>query len=56
MDVCQSSAAFVALDVRARTAIPGEALMKLIAAVFGIAAVLIVVWAVLWMRGIGKRS
>ena len=30
--------------------------MKLIAAVFGIAAVLIVVWAVLWIRGSGKRS
>ena len=30
--------------------------MKLILGVFGIAAVLIVVWAILWVRAMGKKS
>ena len=49
MDVRFITALVIALDVRARSAVSGPAFMRLILAVFGIAAILIVVWAVLWV-------
>jgi hypothetical protein len=44
-----------ALDVRARSAISGTAFMKLILAVFAIAGLLILLWALLWIRGNNRR-
>ncbi len=46
----------LALDVRARAAVPGEALMKLIVGVFGIAIVLIVIWVLLWLWMVATRE
>ena len=51
LDSGEFSAALTSLDVCAGAAVPGAALVKLILAVFGIAAVLIVVWAVLFIMG-----
>lgn len=54
MDGRQLTAALVTLDVCARVAISGEALMKLIAGVFGIAVILIIAWAILWILSTRK--
>jgi hypothetical protein len=56
MDVGEFSAARLALDVCARPAISGQTIMRLILGVFGIAAVLIAVWAILWIFAKGKKS
>ena len=56
MDVCQLSTAAPALDVCAWIAISGEARMRLILAVFGVAAVLIILWVILWVVGTRGKS
>jgi len=54
MDGGQLTAPVVTLDVCAWVAISGEALMKLIAGVFGIAVILIIAWAILWILSTRK--
>lgn len=54
MDGRQLTAPVVTLDVCAWVAISGEALMKLIAGVFGIAVILIIAWAILWILSTRK--
>jgi len=54
MDGRQLTAPVVTLDVCAGVAISGEALMKLIAGVFGIAVILIIAWAILWILSTRK--
>ena len=49
MDIRRIASLVVALDVRARSAVSGQKAMRLILAVFGIAAILIVIWVILWV-------
>ena len=56
MDVGQSAAASLSLDVRARAAVSGQTIVKLILGVFGIAALLIVVWILLWMLAMRDKK
>ena len=56
MDVGKSAATSVPLDVCARVAVSGQAIVKLILAVFGIAVLLIVVWVILWMLAMREKN
>ena len=56
LDFRISSNVACALDVRAGTAVSGQALMRLILAVFGIALALILVWAILWIVAIRQKD
>ena len=46
----------VTLDVCARSPVSGQAFVKLILAVFGIAGILIVVWVVVWVLASRSRE
>ena len=56
MDVGESAASAFSLDVRARAAVSGQAVMKLILAVFGIAALFIIIWIILWTLAMRKKE
>ena len=55
LDVGELTALALALDVCARVAVSGQAKMKIIVAVFGVAIILIIVWAILFFLGTRKK-
>ena len=56
MDLCFTTPLAVALDVCTRSSVSGQAVMKLILAVFGIAGILIAAWVILWIFAGGSRE
>jgi hypothetical protein len=56
MDFRISADVAFALDVRAGVAVSGQAVMRLILAVFGIALALLLLWAILWIVAIREKD